>query len=961
MTAPARASAPLRILVLLFGSDPRASLAALGDDVTPPQVMVLWTTGRAPASTEREARRLGESLCRERRLTDFAWHTLAPGGDLRALVNGLLVGGSGEGAPAWPEFLLLLSDCVKPEASCPAALARRLAAEPGLAGVSPLLLSPPGDDAPRRVRHMGSVFDSRRQIHALYEGLPADHPLAQKRRFFQVGPESALMLRLEDFCNAGGFSPGLDELAPLDLCFRLGHGRPAFSTEPSARATLDDRHAGLRAAACWNSLLQRGRIPPETGRPDYHLHAREDGLDYGCTFWLEEGPHLPEAKPEGESLTDAWLAWRHAPEPASLLRLLARCAPAELARLVELCRSYPALLPHGFAWYIAQARHLEAFARGAGLPRLREDAARWLRGQARFRHRLLWPGMRALADAGIWACSLDEAASSYDAWIELREPELRPARVETGVEWPEIAVLMPVWNPQPDYLKAALDSVLAQSYGRWQLCVADDASTDPTIPQLLRDYAAKDPRLRLVIREENGHISRATNSALALTDAPWVAFFDHDDLLAPTALEETATVIASRPGVGCVYTDEDRVDEDGVRRSPVFKPGFDGDLFTVGHLTTYAAGLVRDVGGLRPGLEGSQDLDLWLRATERLEPGMVAHVPRVLYHWRVHAGSTSGSLAAKPYVLDATRRALTEAMHRRGHDVVGFAAERNNFFRIILAVPGGLKCSVILLSDASHMGRVPSRALVEALEALGAHMRVELLWQPLNDGAPQPGRWAKGALPPPRALPPAGPHWTDACMAAAQEAKGDVLFFLHAALTPAPGCRPEQLVVQAARADIALAGGLVWKEGRLWNGGFAPDVTGLAFPLLRGAAPHELRSHDWGRFLLTRHALGVAWQCMACRRELLIAPDALDRRMGGLAGVDYSLRQEAQGRFTLVSPWGQWGLPPEAAPEPLAPGARERFLARWGETVRRHPLRNPNLCAAPDNGWRLLLGGAPLP
>lgn len=959
-TSPAAAHS--RILVLLHGPDPRASLAALGDSGTAPQVVVLWTPAGAPASVAEEGRRLGERLLAERRLAAFAWQALGHGEDWRVRANALLETVAREGSPTRPEFLLLLSGAVMPEASCLAALTRRLADEPALAGVSPLLLSPPAVGLPRRVRHLGSVFDSRRQLHFLYEGLPASHPLAQKRRLFQVGPESALMLRVADFCAAGGYSPDLDDLAPLDLCFRLAKGRPAFSTEPAALAALADLHAGLATAACWNSLLQRGRIPEGTARPDYPLQARADGLTYGFSPWLDEGPELPEANPPPDSLTDAWLAWRHAPDPAHLLRLLAQSDPAELARLVAHCRAFPSMLPHAFAWYAAQARRMEAFGRATGLAEFAEATRRWLRGQARFHHRLLRPGMRALADAGIWACSLDAAASSYDAWVELREPELRPVRVETGAEWPEIAVLMPVWNPRPEHLAAALDSVLAQSYGRWQLCIADDASTDAAVPELLRAYADKDPRIRLVLREENGHISRATNSALAVVDAPWVAFFDHDDLLEPAALEETAAVIAARPGLACVYTDEDRIDNDGVRRSPVFKPGFDCDLFSVGHLTSYPTAAVRAAGGLRPGFEGSQDLDLWLRLTERLEPAAVAHIPRVLYHWRVHEGSTTGSLGAKPYVLEASRRALTEAAQRRGHVVEGLASERNTFFKLLLGVPPGLNCSVVLLADASSAGRPPAGALLKALGELASAMRVEVLWQPLApEGAPPQG-WAAGPVPRPRCLPHAGPHWSDGCLAAAREAAGDVLLFLHAGLRPVLDCRPEQLVIQALRPDLALVGGLVWKRGRLWNGGYAPDVTGLPFPLLRGSTPLELRNHCWGRFLLTRHALGIAWQCMACRREFLLAPDmedALDGRMGALAGVALSLHEETRGRYTLVSPWGQWELPPEAADEAMTNAAQARFLARWGDTVKHHPLRNANLCAAPDNGWRLMLEESP--
>ncbi|MDE5878843.1 MAG: glycosyltransferase, partial [Desulfovibrio sp.] len=622
-----------------------------------------------------------------------------------------LLAGAGKKSPL-PPFIFLLSSAVRPEAGCLDVLAARLAHEPPLAGLSPLLLSPREEDGGRRVRQMGSVFDSRRQLHALYEGLPAGHPLAQKRRSFQVALDEALLLRLEDFCAVGGYSGGLGELATLDLSLRLASGRLTFSTEPGAVAVLDDIHAGLSTAACWNSLVQRGRIPPGTGRPDYHLQVLADGLGYGCTAWLHEGPHLPAARPEGESWTDAWLDWRTTPEPMSLLRLLARSEPAELARLVELCRSYPAMLPHAFAWYEAQARQMEAFARREGLPAFLEEVERWRKERSRFHHRLLRPGMRALAGAGMWACSLDAAASSYDAWMEVREPALRPARLEAGAERPEIAVLMPVFDPRPDPLAAALESVLAQSYGRWQLCVADDASRNPEIPQLLKAYAARDQRIRLVIREENGHISRATNSALALTDAPWVAFFDHDDLLAPTALEETAAVIANRPEVRCIYTDEDKIDEEGVRRTPIFKTDYDPEL-PFDHLTTCATELVRAVEGLRPGLEGSQDFDLCLRLGERLGPREVAHIPRVLYHWRIHAGSTTGSLTTKPYVLEATRRALTESALRRGHRVEGAASEKNNFFKLIFGVPAELRCSVILLADEACAGRMPEAALLE--------------------------------------------------------------------------------------------------------------------------------------------------------------------------------------------------------------------------------------------------------
>lgn len=132
-------------------------------------------------------------------------------------------------------------------------------------------------------------------------------------------------------------------------------------------------------------------------------------------------------------------------------------------------------------------------------------------------------------------------------------------------------------------------------------------------------------------------------------------------------------------------------------------------------------------------------------------------------------------------------------------------------------------------------------------------------------------------------------------------------------------------------------------------------MTGLSFPLLRGATPEDLQTHCWGHFLLARHALGVAHPCMVCRRELFPDDMGPDARMGSLAGVDYTLRQESAGRFTLISPWGQWELPADAEHERLTPEAEARFRAQWGETVRGHGLRNPHLRAAPEYGCRTIL------
>ncbi len=912
-----------------------------------------------PAALEVPVLALGRALLRRRALQSFACLPLAAGQSPRAAVNRLVA------TAASPFVLLLSSDVLLEENSLPPMLAG-LNGNAALAGVNPLLLAggraSGNASARRRLCHLGSVADSRGQIRYLYEGLDVEHPLAARRRVFQIAHEAALLLRREDFMAAGGFQPNLEALAGIDLCLRLAAARKGFfSSEPAARAVLCDSFDPWKTCGLWNSLLQRGRLDPALLRPDYHRQAQADGLEYGLTPWLVEGPRNLPLDPAPDSLQNsldaAWLRWRHAPEPDSLLQLLRLLPSRERGAAVALCRELPSSLPRVFAWYTHCAARLAEFGGQEKLSTLREQALEWLAQARRFQHERLRPGMRALARAGIYACSLDNAPSIYDAWLELREvnraagqPEAR--HLSVGRQWPEIAVLMPVWNPNPAFLRAALDSVLAQQYGRWQLCLADDASTSTETPEMLRAYAAQDQRIRLIIRERNGHISQASNSALALSDAPWAAFLDHDDLLAPNALLEVARHAAESPQLRFIYSDEDKIDAAGVRRTPIFKAAFDFDLHFTGHLSSYAASTLRAVNGLRRGFEGSQDFDLSLRVTEKLKPEEIAHIPRILYHWRIHAESTTAGVASKPYVLEATRKALEASAQRRGLQATAEPAGKNNFFKLKTAVPPGLRCSVILLADAP---RPPAPGLVQCLQGLARQLQLETLWQPLT-----PSALSRADVPPQphvRILPPAGPHWATACRAAARAAAGDVLLFLDAALLPLEGCRPEQLAVLALRPDLAVVGGCVWQGGRLWHAGLYPDVTGLPFPLQRGATPDLLPSLCWGQLLLARRVLAASWRCMAVRREDFLRHEGFDPALGPLAEAEYALRREEEGGYSLISPWGQWLLPGQAREESMTPRARQDFLRRWGEVVRNHGLRNPQLRAAPDFGWTPDLSG----
>ncbi len=195
-------------------------------------------------------------------------------------------------------------------------------------------------------------------------------------------------------------------------------------------------------------------------------------------------------------------------------------------------------------------------------------------------------------------------------------------------------------------MRAALDSVRRQLYPHWQLCLADDCSTDERTSAILDEYAKADERISVLRRSENGHISAASNSALEIATGSWVVLLDHDDELAEQALAVMALAIADHPEVSYFYSDEDKLDADGRRFSPFFKPDFDpamllGENYPC-HLFVARREAIEEAGGFRAGFEGSQDWDLLLRITERLDPTAIRHIPQVLYHWPRAPGVDGG-------------------------------------------------------------------------------------------------------------------------------------------------------------------------------------------------------------------------------------------------------------------------------------------------------------------------------
>lgn len=259
------------------------------------------------------------------------------------------------------------------------------------------------------------------------------------------------------------------------------------------------------------------------------------------------------------------------------------------------------------------------------------------------------------------------SSNVYQQWISKNEKISFRAIADSMAGFsrqPLISIIVPVYNPEKSLLIECVESVIAQSYANWELCLADDYSNKPHVREVLEFYQNLDVRIKVVFRNHNGHISEASNSALVEASGEWVALLDHDDLLHEHALFHVVKALNDNPETTLFYSDEDKIGLDGKRTDPHFKSQWNLDLLYsqnyVSHLGVYKTELVKKIGGFRKGYEGSQDYDLLLRYSREIDHHDICHIPKVLYHWRIVEGSTALASGEKSYTTDAGIKALED-------------------------------------------------------------------------------------------------------------------------------------------------------------------------------------------------------------------------------------------------------------------------------------------------------------
>ena len=568
--------------------------------------------------------------------------------------------------------------------------------------------------------------------------------------------------------------------------------------------------------------------------------------------------------------------------------------------------------------------------------------------------------------------ALDPAA--YARWIArcdtLTPADLAAARdlgTRLAAKGPLISVVIPVFDPDPAHLEAAIASVQAQVWPKWELCLADDASPGGEAWARLQAAAAADPRIRIVRRGTNGHISAATNSALALASGDFIAFMDQDDLIPPHALLEVAGELVRHPEADLIYTDEDKIDGRGRRVEPHFKTAWDPEILLsqnmASHLTVIRHSRVVEAGGLREGLEGAQDWDLVLRVARAAGPERIRHIPAVLYHWR-QAGRASFSETAMSRCRAAAAQAVNDHLAASGQAATARAVEGGPaWLEITRDLPGPApKVSVI----------VPTRDRADLLEACTRGVLEATDWPDLellvvdNDSA-EPATKALFAKlagdPRVTILPAPGPfNYSAINNAAVKAATGDLLVFLNNDVEVRDAGWLKALAAQALRPEVGAAGAMLrFPDGRVQHAGVALGIgaAGVAGALGVGAGPRDPGPSN--RLRTARCVSATTAACLAVRRSVFEAAGGFDAEHLAVAfnDIDLCLKIHALGLQVIWTP-GADLIHRESASRgsDLAARHAERFSREaawmrqsWGQALDADPFYGLNLDLS-GGDWR---------
>ncbi|MCD8362976.1 MAG: glycosyltransferase [Lachnospiraceae bacterium] len=546
----------------------------------------------------------------------------------------------------------------------------------------------------------------------------------------------------------------------------------------------------------------------------------------------------------------------------------------------------------------------------------------------------------------------------YQDWLFAGRPSAREKELQRGHRFPYsplISVVVPLYRTPEMFLREMVESVLGQTYGNLELCLAD-GSGDDSLESVLSGYMNQDSRIRYRRLPENLGISGNTNAALGMATGEYVALLDHDDVLEEHALFEVAELLQSDPRPELIYTDEDKLSPDsGTFFQPHFKPDYNPELLRsnnyICHFLVVKRELTERVGGFRGEFDGAQDYDFVLRCVEQTEK--IGHIPQILYHWRCSEGSTAGDAQNKSYAAEAGRRALEAHLKRCGEDARVDCMENAGFYRIHYTLCSVPKVCIVLLG-APDIGKL--RKFLKAISKRRTYTNFEMLM--LLD-MPKKNKTVLNFIKEYRQIPIKVVYCTGACnksvtfTSLAEKLESEYLLFLDSRIGTTGADYMELLLGNAQRKGVGAVGGRVYDSSlRLRYGARIIGLNGQA-----GVAFEGLKAGYTGYFhkaVLQQNYHALSGQAMMVRRDNFLKvggfSEDVEERM---RDVDLCLKLERLGLRNVYEPGAVFILQKGRAPRRRNVRPAAQFSRKWKEFLKEPDgYYNPNL-SLKDTDFRI--------
>ena len=547
----------------------------------------------------------------------------------------------------------------------------------------------------------------------------------------------------------------------------------------------------------------------------------------------------------------------------------------------------------------------------------------------------------------------------YHEWIIRNEPDAVELNGQKQHEIkfkyrPLISILTPIFNTDEVFLEKMVESVLAQTYSNWELCLADGNSTALSIRPSLEKYARLDHRIKVKFLDKNFGISGNSNEALAMATGEFVALLDHDDTLTPNALYENVALLNRNPQADMIYSDEDKLNPQGKRCSPFFKPDWSPDLLRsimyTCHLGIYRTELVKQVGDFRPAFDGSQDYDLVLRLIEKTD--QIFHIPKILYQWRMSPESTALSADAKDYAETARVKALQEHCERTGVKGIAKPGLFNSAVRLKYLPEEHPLISII----------IPTRDKVEVLRQcvnsilkLSTYQNYEILIVD-NDSREQATFNYFDSLEKHskiRLLNYSGKfNFSAINNFAVNKACGEIMVFLNNDTEVISPDWLEAMLEHALREDVGAVGArLIYPNKTIQHAGVVIGIGGVAGHVHLGISQGDVGY--FGRALMVQNFSAVTGACLMTKAKDFKEVGGFNERSLAVAfnDIDYCLKLREKDLLVIYTPYAELyhyeslSRGSDSTPENIDRfrGEMEYMQKTWSATIENDPYYNPNL------------------